>query len=234
MDYDLSKVFFITTANRCTPSPAAAGPHGDHPPSPATWRRRRKKIASDFLLPKQLKQHGLKPENLSMSDGAILEIIRRYTRESGCATGARAGLGLPQGGQEAGGRGDMDKAVSVTKSMLQPILGVPKVRTASARRRPRWRGHGPGLDPGRRGAARGGGGAHARHGQGRDHRQAWRRHAGVGQGGHQLHPFPVGVFRAAPDFYKEVDIHIHVPEGPRPRTGRGRASPWPPAWLRPC
>lgn len=40
-------------------------------------------IARDFLFPKQIKEHGLKPQNISISEGAVRRIIREYTREAG-------------------------------------------------------------------------------------------------------------------------------------------------------
>jgi ATP-dependent Lon protease len=57
-------------------------------------------IAQRYLLPKQLKNNGLKEEELEVSEEAIRGIIRFYTREAGCALiGAGDLEDLPQGGQ---------------------------------------------------------------------------------------------------------------------------------------
>ncbi len=46
-------------------------------------KRKKLEIATNYLLPKQLKEHGLKEENLNLSENAIRSIINNYTREAG-------------------------------------------------------------------------------------------------------------------------------------------------------
>lgn len=45
----------------------------------------KKHIARDFLLPRQIKEHGLKPGNISLPEETLTEVIRSYTREAGSA-----------------------------------------------------------------------------------------------------------------------------------------------------
>lgn len=84
--YDLSKVMFVATANTLASVP---GPLLDRMEiiSIAGYTELEKvHIARDHLLPKQLKEHGLRKGNLQVRDEALLEIIRYYTREAGVRT----------------------------------------------------------------------------------------------------------------------------------------------------
>ncbi|UNK34629.1 endopeptidase La [Bacillus sp. N5-665] len=84
--YDLSKVMFVATANTLSSVP---GPLLDRMEiiSIAGYTEIEKvHIAREHLLPKQLKEHGLRKGNLQVRDEALLEIIRYYTREAGVRT----------------------------------------------------------------------------------------------------------------------------------------------------
>ncbi|MDI6533778.1 endopeptidase La [Bacillus mycoides] len=84
--YDLSKVMFVATANTLASVP---GPLLDRMEiiSIAGYTELEKvHIAREHLLPKQLKEHGLRKGNLQVRDEALLEIIRYYTREAGVRT----------------------------------------------------------------------------------------------------------------------------------------------------
>jgi len=82
VDYDLSNVMFVTTANTLN----IPGPLLDRMEviRLAGYTEQEKlEIAKKYLLPKQLKDNGLKKEELKINDNEILEIIRSYTKESG-------------------------------------------------------------------------------------------------------------------------------------------------------
>ncbi len=83
LDYDLSKIFFITTANSLSSIPAPLRDRMEIIELSSYLETEKMTIAKDFLLPKQWKAHGITEENLSITDEAMLEIIRSYTRESG-------------------------------------------------------------------------------------------------------------------------------------------------------
>lgn len=221
MDYDLSQVFFITTANSLQTIPLPLQDRMEIITIPGYLETEKERIASDFLLPKQLEQHGLKSENLSMSKGAILEIIRRYTRESGVRNMERELASVCRKVARAlVEEGDMDKTVAVTKSMLGSYLGVPKVR------------HGQREEEAQVGVATG---------------LAWTQVGGellfvevalmpgtgkieiTGKLGDVMQESAKAAisyirsrsefFGLRKDFYKEIDTHIHVPEGATPKDG---------------
>ncbi|MDD6088325.1 MAG: endopeptidase La [Desulfovibrionaceae bacterium] len=83
LDYDLSKVFFITTANTLQGIPLPLQDRMEIIEIPSYLETEKKHIARDFLLPKQIREHGLDPKSLRVSDDALTEIIRGYTLEAG-------------------------------------------------------------------------------------------------------------------------------------------------------
>ena len=81
--FDLSEVMFITTANIRTPIPPALQDRMEVIELPGYTDYEKQKIANLFLIPKQIKEHGLKEKSIQISDGAISGIIHQYTREAG-------------------------------------------------------------------------------------------------------------------------------------------------------
>ncbi len=83
MDYDLSQVFFITTANSLNGIPAPLLDRMEIIHLSSYLETEKTRIARNFILPKQIEAHGLKPGNIRISDSALMEVIRSYTREAG-------------------------------------------------------------------------------------------------------------------------------------------------------
>jgi len=81
--YDLSGVMFIATANLVQPIPAPLLDRMEVIMMSSYTEDEKLSIAKLHLIPKQLEAHGLTADSLKISDGVLLEIIRRYTRESG-------------------------------------------------------------------------------------------------------------------------------------------------------
>jgi len=81
--FDLSEVMFVTTANLIDPIPAALRDRMEVISFSSYIEDEKVIIAENFLLPKQLKEHGLTPERLTISSDAVRKLIREHTRESG-------------------------------------------------------------------------------------------------------------------------------------------------------
>ncbi len=81
--FDLSRVMFITTANLLDPIPSALRDRMEVLELPGYVEEEKLLIAQKYLIPRQLKAHGLKKSQLKIEDDAILRIVREYTREAG-------------------------------------------------------------------------------------------------------------------------------------------------------
>jgi len=83
LDYDLSDIFFITTANSLHSIPAPLKDRMEIIQLPGYTELEKLEIAKQFLVKKQITLNGLKIENISFTEKTILKIIRHYTREAG-------------------------------------------------------------------------------------------------------------------------------------------------------
>jgi ATP-dependent Lon protease len=83
LDYDLSDILFITTANTLPDIPLPLQDRMEIIRLPGYTEYEKHKIAEGFLVPKQIKNNGLAEKNVTFSKNSILAIIRRYTREAG-------------------------------------------------------------------------------------------------------------------------------------------------------
>ncbi|NNL78143.1 MAG: endopeptidase La [Desulfobacterales bacterium] len=83
LDYDLSDILFITTANTLPDIPLPLQDRMEIIRLPGYTEYEKYHIAEGFLVPKQIKNNGLEDKNVTFSKNSILAIIRRYTREAG-------------------------------------------------------------------------------------------------------------------------------------------------------
>jgi ATP-dependent Lon protease len=83
VDYDLSQVLFITTANVRSQIPEPLQDRMELINLPGYLEHDKLEIAKNFLIPKLLREHGLSPDHLEFVPKALLKIIREYTREAG-------------------------------------------------------------------------------------------------------------------------------------------------------
>ncbi len=127
-DFDLSQVMFIVTANMLEPVPRPLIDRMEVIRLPGYTEDEKLEIAKHFLLPKQLKIHGLKENNLNISDKAFMRLIRGYTREAGVRNIEREITSIC--------RKVVKKVVSKGKSHIEKVntkniekfLGIPRFR----------------------------------------------------------------------------------------------------------
>ncbi len=130
VDYDLSSVMFVTTANTMNIPPALldrmeiirlAGYTEDE----------KLEIAKRHLIPNQRQAHGLEPAEWELEDEALQEIIRRYTREAGVRALEREIAKLSRKAVKEI-LTSTNKTIRVTRANLEDYLGVPKYRYGEA------------------------------------------------------------------------------------------------------
>ena len=124
VDYDLSHVMFITTANTLK-MPRPLLDRMEIIQLSGYTEREKVEIAKRHLIPKQLKTAGLKPEELSISDDALLDMIRRYTRESGVRNLEREIANIARKVVKEIQLDNL-KSVSITLRNLKKYAGIPK------------------------------------------------------------------------------------------------------------
>ncbi len=131
---DLSEVMFITTANLLDPIPSALRDRMEVIEFPGYTEDEKMHIARLFLVPKQLKEHGLAAKNLTIAHETLLEIIRRYTREAGVRNLEReiATICRKVARQVAAGN---RKSFTVKPQHLHAFLGVERFRYGLAEER---------------------------------------------------------------------------------------------------
>ncbi len=219
-DYDLSEIMFITTANSMQGIPYPLLDRMEIIRIPGYTEIEKLHIAEKFLLPKQLKAHGLEPENLVLPKAAILSIIRRYTKEAGVRNLERKIAAICRKSARIILEKGRDTTVRVGSRRLAKFLGVPQYR------------YGTMGEKDEIGVARG---------------LAWTEVGGellaievatvpgkgkliiTGKLGDVMQESAqaavtyirsrAGELGLAKDFYQKLDIHIHVPEGAIPKDG---------------
>ena len=128
LDYDLSDVLFITTANNLHNIPLPLQDRMEIIRLPGYTELEKLNIAKQFLIKKQIEQNGLKEENITFTDNAILNIIRLYTKEAGVRNLEREISSICRKvAKEVLKRGKETK-IHITARSLQKYLGVPKFR----------------------------------------------------------------------------------------------------------
>ena len=127
-DYDLSKVMFITTANSLQGIPYPLLDRMEVIRIAGYTEIEKVNIAAKFLIPKQLKSHGLSETNLELPEGTMLAIIRKYTREAGVRNLEREIASICRKVAKEVLKKGKDIKVKTSARKLAKYLGIPKYR----------------------------------------------------------------------------------------------------------
>jgi len=220
VDYDLSDVMFITTANVLQSIPAPLQDRMEVIRIAGYTEPEKLSIAKKFLVKKELEANGLKPEQLTFTDGALLTIIRKYTREAGVRNLEREIASICRKVARQIVTDGHKEQIKITSKVVPKYLGVPKYRYGETEGKDEV-----GLTIG----------------------LAWTEFGGellvieasimkgagkltltgkLGDVMQESAQAALTYVRARADkfglpdnFYKETDIHVHVPEGAIPKDG---------------
>ncbi|ARW55113.1 Endopeptidase La [Bacillus licheniformis] len=224
--FDLSKVLFIATANNLATIPGPLRDRMEIITIAGYTEVEKVEIVKDHLLPKQLKEHGLKKSNLQIREQAVLDVIRYYTREAGVRNLERQIAAICRKAAKLIVSGER-KRITVTDKNLEDYLGKRMFRYGQAE-----------LDD-QIGVVTG---------------LAYTTVGGdtlsievslspgkgklilTGKLGDVMRESAQAAFsyvrskaeelNISPDFHEKHDIHIHVPEGAVPKDGPSAGSQW--------
>ncbi|MDL1870918.1 endopeptidase La [Deltaproteobacteria bacterium PRO3] len=220
VDYDLSKVMFITTANTLHSIPLPLQDRMEVIRIPGYTEEEKLHIAQRYLMKKEMEAHGITKDNIELPEPVLRQVIRRYTKESGVRNLEREIATICRKvAKEIAAKG-RDKKIRVTMKALESYLGVPKYRYGLAEEKDEV-GMVTGL--------------------------AWTEFGGellttevtimpgkgkliiTGKLGDVMQESAQAAmsyvrsramqFGFDKDFYQRIDIHIHVPEGAIPKDG---------------
>jgi ATP-dependent Lon protease len=142
VDYDLSHVMFITTANVRYQIPLPLQDRMEIIELPGYLEHDKKEIARRHIIPRQLKEHGLGESNVTITDDAIIKVIEEYTREAGvrnlereiatlCRKAAKDVVNAKQKEKKK------LKGIEINPAKAEQYLGVPKFRNRKSQKDPR-------------------------------------------------------------------------------------------------
>ncbi|OGS21714.1 MAG: endopeptidase La [Elusimicrobia bacterium RIFOXYA2_FULL_39_19] len=217
--YDLSSVMFITTANTLYSIPPTLVDRLEVIRFSGYTLEEKIRIALDFLVPKQVREHGLTDKQIIINEDAIEEVIEKYTREAGVRNLERELANLCRKvSKELQMEGKTD-AIELTKKNVNKYLGIPEFVREK-------------ISPNDLGVSTG---------------LAWTEHGGetltievamlkgkgkytlTGKLGEVMQESAQAAltyarsiakkYKIKEDFFKDKDFHIHVPEGAIPKDG---------------
>ena len=220
VDYDLSKVMFVTTANGLDRIPRPLQDRMEIISIAGYTEMEKLNIARRYLVPKQREANGLKEENIELSDNALLAVIRHHTKEAGVRNLEREIASICRKVAVDVVKGDHTARVQVNSKNLTKYLGPQKFRYGKAETEAKvgvatglaWTdlggellntevtvmpGKGKLIITGRLG-------------------DVMQESAQAALSYVRSRAEELGLDR---DFYQRVDIHIHVPEGAIPKDG---------------
>ena len=216
LDYDLSRVFFITTANTLEGIPLALQDRMEIIRLSGYTEMEKLAIARRYLIPRQMKDHGITEDHVEFRNSAVQEIVRRYTRESGVRTLEREIGSICRKVAKkvlSDREQDIETHEVITPQRVQKLLGVARFRFGVREDTDAigfvnglaWTQVGGELVPIEAAAVPGKG-----------------KLILTGQLGNVMQESAqaaltyvrsrAAIFGLAPSFYQELDLHVHVPE----------------------
>ena len=218
--FDLSEVLFITTANVLDTIPAPLRDRMEVIELGGYTEREKLAIAKDHLVLRQVLNHGLTPEQIQFTDDALSAIIRSYTREAGVRNLEREIGSVCRKVARRRAEGD-ESSVIVTPALVEEFLGAPRHLDEALADRTKHPGVAIGLAWTPVGgevllieASRMAGGSQLTlTGSLGD---VMKESARIALSWFRAHSSTFGV---DPQFYKDSEIHLHVPSGAIPKDG---------------
>lgn len=134
LPFDLSNVMFITTANMTDPIPPALKDRMEIITLSGYTEQEKLGIAKSYLIPRQLKEHGITEKHIQIQDKAILSIIQLYTREAGVRNLEREIGHLCRKVARKVAEGESG-LITITPKNLHKFLGVPKYLAEEERKK---------------------------------------------------------------------------------------------------
>jgi ATP-dependent Lon protease len=220
VEYDLSKVMFICTANVLHTIPQPLQDRMEVLRIPGYTEQEKHQIAQRFLVPKEIEATGLTKANLKFTDQAVTHIIRHYTHEAGVRNLSREVANVCRKIARkvvADGKG---VEIEVTDTNVNDFLGVLKYRDFLAEKKNEI-----GLTTGLAWTEVGGQvlSTEAMLMQGKGRLTLTGKLGDVmqesAQAGMSYVRSRTHLFGLPKDFYRHLDIHVHVPEGAIPKDG---------------
>ncbi|HDM76020.1 MAG TPA: endopeptidase La [Deltaproteobacteria bacterium] len=220
VDYDLSEIFFITTANTLHSIPAPLQDRMEIIRLAGYTEFDKLNIAKQFLIKKQCEANGITLDNIELPDDSILFIIRRYTKEAGVRNLEREIASICRKVAKEVLRNGPETKIVVTEDLIQEYLGVPKYHYGRAEEKDEI-----GLAIGLAWTEAGGDllGIETLVMPGRGKVLITGKLGEVMQESAQA---ALSYVRSRHEelgidkyFYRKVDIHVHVPEGAIPKDG---------------
>jgi ATP-dependent Lon protease len=218
--FDLSEVLFITTANVLDPVPPALRDRMEVLEIPGYTEEEKLAIARDHLVQKQVDNHGLTPEQITITDDAIRAVIRGYTREAGVRNLERGIGALCRKAARRRAEGDQS-ALVISAPVVTELLGAATFLDEEVEERTKD----PGVAIGLAWTPAGGDvlfveasrmpgtGTLTLTGQ---LGEVMKESARAALSWFRAHAAAYG---ADPDFFKNAEIHLHVPSGAIPKDG---------------
>ncbi len=223
--FDLSNVMFIATANQKSTIPGPLLDRMEVIELPGYTAREKRSIARDFLIPKQLSEHGLSPERLDFSDEAIDAMVESYTHEAGVRKLEQQAAAICRAVAVRLADGE-DVSIMADPEFVQGVLGAPKAKRQQPERSARaglatgvaWTPAGGDLLFVEATQMPGSGQLHLTGNMG----DVLKESAAAAFTFVRAHAEELGL---PVDFVSKTDIHVHLPAGAVPKDGAAAGIP---------